>query len=354
MQKIKDLSVQELKDLMKLWGYPSYRGQQIYVWQSQKLVKSFDEMSNLPKDLLARLKENFLLESLKMICCEKSQDGSTQKLLCELSDGNLIESVIMKYSYGYSVCVSTQVGCKMGCVFCESGAAGFVRNLTPAEILEQVILAQRLVGRISRVVMMGIGEPLDNFENVLKFILLVSDPNGLGIGQRKITISTSGLVDKMRMLAKQKLQCGLSVSLHAPNDEIRNRIMPINQKWRVSELIACCKDYFVATRRRITFEYTLIDGVNDEISNAVLLAQLVRGFASHINLIPVNSGGNSSIKAPTAKKIKDFRAKLEELGILATKRRTLGVDILAGCGQLRSAKEDKGFAECPKGGCLGG
>ena len=334
--KIRNLSFKELSDHMLAAGYPKFRANQIFAWQNQKLVQSFNEMANLPKELIEYLNKNFILQTLTIQKKLTSEDGNTTKLLYKLSDNNLIESVIMRYNYGYSVCVSTQVGCKMGCKFCSSGADGFVRNLEPAEILEQVIIAQKLVKqRIGHVVLMGIGEPLDNFDNVVKFISLVTNKDGLNISGRNISVSTSGLVDKIYKLAELNLSCTLSVSLHAPNNELRSKLMPINNKWNLEELIQACRFYFKKTGRRISFEYIMINKLNDTIEQSHELAELIKGYTTHVNLIPINSGSQTDFKPSTAKDIKTFKQNLERLGVNVTVRRTLGADINAACGQLK-------------------
>lgn len=334
--KIRNLSFKELSEHVLIAGYPKFRANQIFAWQNQKLVQSFNDMTNLPKELIKYLNKNFILQTLTIQKELTSKDGNTTKLLYKLSDNNLIESVIMKYNYGYSVCVSTQVGCKMGCKFCASGADGFVRNLESAEILEQVIIAQKLVKqRIGHVVLMGIGEPLDNFDNVVKFISLVTNKDGLNISGRNISISTSGLVDKIYKLGDLNLSCTLSVSLHAPNNELRSKLMPINNKWNLEELMQACRFYFKKTGRRISFEYIMINKLNDTIEQSYDLAKLIKGYPTHVNLIPINNGSQTDFKPSTAKDIKVFKQNLEQLGVNVTVRRTLGADINAGCGQLK-------------------
>lgn len=334
--KIRNLSFKELFEHMLEAGHPKFRAKQIFTWQNQKLVQSFNDMTNLPKALIEYLNKNFILQTLTVQKKLTSKDGNTTKLLYKLSDNNLIESVVMKYNYGCSVCVSTQVGCKMGCEFCCSGADGFVRNLEPAEILEQVIVAQRLIKqRIGHVVLMGIGEPLDNFDNVVKFISLVTNKDGLNISGRNISISTSGLVDKIYKLAELNLSCTLSISLHAPNNELRSKLMPVNNKWNLEELMQACRFYFKKTGRRISFEYIMINNLNDTIKQSHELAKLIKGYPTHVNLIPINSGKQTDFKPSTARNIKVFKHNLEQLGVNVTVRRTLGADINAACGQLK-------------------
>lgn len=334
--KIRNLNLKELSEHILAAGYPKFRAKQIFAWQNQKLVQSFNEMTNLPKSLIEYLNKNFILQTLTVQKKLTSKDGNTIKFLYKLSDDNLIESVIMKYNYGYSVCVSTQVGCKMGCKFCSSGTDGFVRNLEPAEILEQVIIAQKLVQqRVGHVVLMGIGEPLDNFDNVMKFISLVTNEDGLNISGRNISISTSGLVDKIYKLAELDLNCTLSVSLHAPNNELRSKLMPVNNRWNLEKLMQACRFYFRKTGRRISFEYIMINNLNDTTKQSNELAKLIKGYPTHVNLIPINSGSQTDFRPSTAKDIKTFKQNLEELGVNVTVRRTLGADINAACGQLK-------------------
>lgn len=332
---IRNLKLAELTDLMLKAGFPKFRAWQIYKWLSDVSVVSFDQMTNLPLGLRDFLKQTFNLNSLTLQKVLTSRDESTTKFLFKLPDGNLIESALMKYKYGYSVCVSTQVGCRMGCAFCVSGMSGFVRNLEASEILEQVVLAQKFAGtRIGRVVLMGIGEPLDNFENVARFSELVSSPEGLNIGQRNITLSTAGLVERIYDLMRLKFQITLSISLHAPNDALRSKLMPVNKTWDLLQLIAACREYFEATHRRVSFEYIMLSGVNDGLKCAAELKKLLAGFPAHVNLIPANSG-RRGFKASDPQTIKMFQKHLEDLGVQVTLRRALGSDISAACGQMR-------------------
>jgi 23S rRNA (adenine2503-C2)-methyltransferase len=332
---VRNLNLAELTDLMLKAGYPRFRAKQIYGWLSDVNITSFEQMTNLPLDLRDFLKQTFNLNSLELWEVLTSRDGNTAKFLFKLSDGNLIESALMKYRYGYSVCVSTQVGCRMRCAFCLSGAGGFVRNLEASEILEQVILAQKFAGsRIGHVVLMGIGEPLDNFENVVKFIELVSSPEGLNIGQRNISLSTAGLVNRIYDLMRLRLQITLSVSLHAPNDALRSRLMPINKTWGLPQLMAACREYFEKSRRRVSFEYIMLSGVNDDLKCVAELKKLLAGFPNHVNLIPANSG-REGFKTSDLRTIKIFQENLESLGVQVTLRRALGSDINAACGQMR-------------------
>jgi 23S rRNA (adenine2503-C2)-methyltransferase len=299
-------------------------------------------MTNLPLELRGTLKSTFELNSLTIEQILTIKNSTTKKILYRLTDGNVIETALMRYKYGYSVCVSTQVGCKMGCVFCVSGMNGFVRNLTTSEILEQVILSQQVVGeRIGHVVIMGIGEPLDNLKNVVKFIELVSHPAGINIGQRNITISTVGLVDEIYVLMKLKLQVTLSISLHAPEDELRCSLVPVNKKWNIAQLIEACKEYFKVTHRRISFEYIMLEGINDSLGHATKLARLLLRLHVHINLIPANFSGRKEFKSSNWQTIEKFKRKLEDSDVPTTIRRTMGTDIKAGCGQMRHATQKK-------------
>lgn len=339
LKDIKSLTLNELTNEMNALGLPAYRAEQIFKWLHEKAVQSFDEMLNIPKNIRKSLTE---LYYISVATIEKKQiscyDG-TIKYLFRLYDGEFIESVLMDYHHGYTICISTQVGCKMGCTFCATGKSGFSRNLTPSEMLAQIQSAQKDNNiRISNIVLMGMGEPLDNFDNVIKFLSLVSSDKGINIGMRHITLSTCGVVPKMYELAKLKLQITLSVSLHAPNDEIRSRTMPINNKYNVNELIKACRDYVKTTNRRITFEYAMIDGVNDSDECAEELARLVRGMLCHINLIPVNSVNGTAYQKSKKKRLVEFSNILEKNGVTATIRRTLGSDIDASCGQLRRKK----------------
>lgn len=339
LKDIKSLTLAELTAQMNALGLPAYRAEQIFKWLHEKAVQSFDEMLNIPKNIRKSLSELYYISVLtiekKQISC---YDG-TIKYLFRLHDGEFIEAVLMDYHHGYTICISTQVGCKMGCTFCATGKGGFSRNLTPSEMLAQIQSAQMDNNiRISNIVLMGMGEPLDNFDNVIKFLSLVSSDKGINIGMRHITLSTCGVVPKMYELAKLKLQITLSVSLHAPNDEIRSRTMPINNKYNVNELIKACRDYAKATNRRITFEYAMIDGVNDSDECARELAQLIRGMLCHVNLIPVNNVNGTAYQKSKKKRLIEFSNILESNGVTATIRRTLGSDIDASCGQLRGKR----------------
>lgn len=340
--KLIDLSYGELEKLILDMGHPKFRAKQIFDW-IQKGAESFDDMLNIPKSLREVMAEKAYIGAVRI--CEKfvSRIDETRKYLLELSDGNFIESVLMKYEYGYTICISSQVGCRMGCKFCASTIGGKVRDLTAGEMLSQVICVQKDLGqRISNIVMMGIGEPLDNFDNVLKFIELVNAPEGLNIGQRHISISTCGIVDKIRELAKKKLQITLLISLHAPTDEKRSEIMPINKKHPIEELISACREYVSVTSRRISFEYTLISGVNDSGCEADRLSALLKDILCHVNLIPVNKVEETGFRKSSRGSIEAFRQRLEKNGISTTVRREMGSDINAACGQLRKNRNKIG------------
>ncbi len=335
MIDLKDLEFCELESFLKELGEPKFRAKQIFSWL-HKGVESFDEMTNISKGTREKLLEKSVVSTLKIREKYVSKIDKTTKYLFELPDGNCIESVVMYYNHGISICISSQVGCRMGCEFCASTIGGLYRSLTPAEILNQVIFAQKDIGeRISNIVMMGIGEPLDNFDNVIKFLKNVNHEDGLNIGYRHISLSTCGVVPKIYELAECELPITLSVSLHAPNNEIRSSIMPINKKYPVEELIRACKDYIKTTTRRISFEYSLISGVNDSMENADELANLLKGMLAHVNLIPVNKIEERDYKKGNKKQINDFCERLNKRGINATIRRELGSDIQASCGQLR-------------------
>lgn len=333
-----DLNCDELKNLAAEMGQPQFRGKQIFEW-IYRGAESFDDMTNLPKDFRQRLSAAAEVGNIKISEKYVSKIDETRKYLLELSDGNFVESVLMKYEYGYTICVSSQVGCKMGCKFCASTLNGWSRNLTPGEIVAQVLCVQKDLGqRISNIVMMGIGEPLDNFDNVLKFIELVNAPGGLNIGQRHISLSTCGLADKIRVLAEKKLQITLLISLHAPDDERRSQIMPVNNRFSIAELMDACDVYIKETGRRISFEYTLISGVNDNLQEADRLSDLLKDKLCHVNLIPVNKVDETGFKKSDRTKIEGFKKRLEKRGIAATIRREMGSDINAACGQLRNRK----------------
>ncbi len=335
MTDLKDLSYEELETFLSELGEPKFRAKQIFSWLS-KGAESFDEMTDISKKLREKLAETSVVSTLKIREKYISKLDRTTKYLFELPDGNCIESVVMYYKHGISICISSQVGCRMGCAFCASTIGGLYRSLTTAEILNQVIFAEKDIGeRISNIVMMGIGEPLDNYDNVIKFLKNVNHPLGLNIGYRHISLSTCGIVDKIYDLAEEKLPITLSVSLHAPNDKIRNEIMPISKRYDYDSLIKACKDYINRTTRRISFEYSLISGVNDSKENAKELAKVLKGMLCHVNLIPVNKVSERGYEKGTKAQIEMFQNTLLSLGINATVRRELGSDISASCGQLR-------------------
>lgn len=341
MTDIKSLTFDELNSEITSIGLPKFRTGQIYSWLHEKGVGSFDEMSNLSKDLRQKLSEKYFIPSVKIEDKYVSKIDDTVKYLFKLYDGEYVEAVIMKYKYGYTICISSQVGCKMGCKFCASTLAGFKRNLLPAEMESQLHIAQKDLNiRISHIVLMGIGEPLDNYDNVIKFIKTVNNDKGLNISMRDITLSTCGVVPKMYDLANEQMPITLTLSLHAPNDKIRSSMMPVNDKWGVDEAIAACKNYAEKTGRRVSFEYTLINGVNDTEECAKELASKLAGMLCHVNLIPVNDVEERGNVRSTDKSIKNFCETLYSLGINATIRRTLGSDINASCGQLRRKKNE--------------
>ncbi|WP_394958927.1 23S rRNA (adenine(2503)-C(2))-methyltransferase RlmN [Candidatus Allofournierella merdavium] len=333
-----------LAALMKELGQPAFRAKQIFHWLHQKLVTDFSAMTDQPKALLAKLEEGYYIAAPAIARRQQSKDG-TVKYLFALADGNCIETVIMRYHYGVTACVSTQVGCRMGCRFCASTQAGRVRNLEAGEIAAQIYTAQKDIGeRISHIVLMGIGEPLDNFDNVMDFLTIISCPDGVNIGMRNISLSTCGIVPMIDRLAEKKLQLTLSISLHAPNDEMRSKMMPVNDAYPVAQLIAACRRYQQTTGRRVSFEYSMVRGVNDSPATARELASLIRGMGAHVNLIPINPVDGSPYSATDAENVKRFQALLTELGVNATVRRRLGSDISAACGQLRreeAAKEGR-------------
>lgn len=341
MTDIKSLSFDELNIAFKKLELPSFRAKQVYSWLHEKGVESFDDMTNISKDLREKLKSEFFIPSIIIEDKYTSKLDETVKYLFRLYDAEFVEAVIMKYKYGYTICVSSQVGCKMGCTFCASTLAGFKRNLASSELEGQIHTAQKDLGiRISHIVLMGIGEPLDNYDNVIRFLRTVNDDRGLNISLRDVTLSTCGVVPKIYDLINEKLPITLTLSLHAPNDMLRSKMMPVNNKWGVDEAISACKAYAEQTGRRVSFEYTLINGVNDTKDCARELASKLRGFICHVNLIPVNDVEERGNVRSTDKAIKSFRDALCSMGINATIRRTLGSDINASCGQLRRKKKD--------------
>jgi 23S rRNA (adenine2503-C2)-methyltransferase len=330
-----NLTVEELESFFQKMGQQKFRAKQVFQWV-HKGVKDIDEMTNLSKDIRESLKNTAYINKLEIVEKFVSKIDGTAKYLFKLLDGNIVESVLMKYEHGLSVCISSQVGCKMGCKFCASTGVGFVRNLTSAEMLDQVLTIQNDVGsRVGNIVVMGIGEPFDNYDNLVKFIRLVNHKEGMNIGARHISVSTCGLVPQILRLSKENLPITLSISLHAPTDEEREKIMPVNKRYSIDKLIEACKIYTETTNRRITFEYALIDGVNDTVECAQQLSGLLKGMLCHVNLIPVNSVTNTGFKRSSKERIYKFKDLLEKRGIETTVRRELGADINAACGQLR-------------------
>src|SRR5699024_2012442 len=336
MTDIKSMTVSQLRDLMVHLGDKPFRAKQIYGWMHGKLAASYDEMTNLPKSLREKLKTEYPLTVLEPVDVQVSRHDGTRKYLFRLYDGNVIESVLMKYRHGNSVCISSQVGCRMGCRFCASTIGGLTRNLEPAEMLEQIYGIRRLTKeRISNVVVMGTGEPLDNYENLVRFIRLVSDEKGFGLSQRSVTVSTCGIVPKIYQLAQEHFSITLAISLHAPNDESRKRLMPVANRYTIGEIMEACRVYFKETGRRISFEYSLVAGENDGMSDAKELAELLKGHNCHVNLIPVNPVRERSFVQSDKKVVEKFKNKLEKYGINVTIRREMGRDIDGACGQLR-------------------
>lgn len=333
---IKSLNLKELTGVVSELGEKPFRAKQIYEWLHQKQVTDYEEMTNISKKLKEELREKYPLTVLKQVTVQISKIDGTRKYLFALEDGNVIESVLMRYKHGNSVCISSQVGCRMGCRFCASTLDGKVRDLLPSEMLEQIYRIGADIGeRISNVVVMGTGEPLDNYDNLLKFIELLTDENGLNISQRNLTVSTCGIVPRMRELAEKKLQITLALSLHASSQEKRLALMPVANKYELSEVIDACRYYFEKTGRRVTFEYSLVAGVNDTDTDAAELQALVRGMNCHINLIPVNPIKERDFVQPSRDRVLDFKNKLEKNGINVTIRREMGRDIDGACGQLR-------------------
>ena len=333
---IKSMTLEEVKAIIVAMGEKPFRAKQLYEWMHVKLARDYDEMTNLPKSLRERLNENYPYTSLKEVMVQQSKIDGTQKFLFALADGNCVESVWMQYHHGNSVCISSQVGCRMGCRFCASTLDGLERNLTPSEMLDQIYAIARSTGeRVSNVVVMGTGEPLDNYDNLLRFLQMISDESGLHISQRNITVSTCGIVENMRRLADEKLHITLALSLHGSTQEKRQELMPIANRYSVSEVIDACRYYFMQTGRRITFEYSLVSGVNDTEADAENLCKLVDGLNCHVNLIPVNPIKERDYSASERKDVLRFQNKLEKKHINATVRREMGRDINGACGQLR-------------------
>ena len=345
MTDIKSMNMEELKALMAALGDKPFRAKQIYSWFHEQLVTSYDEMTNIPKSLKEKLKD-YPITALEMVDVQISKIDGTRKYLFRLSDGNVIESVLMRYKHGNSVCISSQVGCRMGCRFCASTIGGLTRCLTASEMLDQIYRIQVLSGeRVSNVVVMGTGEPLDNYENLLRFIHILTEEGGLHISQRNLTVSTCGLVPKMYELAKEKLQMTLALSLHAPNDEKRQELMPIARKYTMDEVLDACRNYFAETGRRITFEYSLVAGVNDGDQDARELSGKIGDINCHVNLIPVNPIKERSFQRSTRQAVENFKIKLEKCGINVTIRREMGSDIDGACGQLRKSYMEKTESE---------
>ena len=340
-EDIKSMTLEELIQAMKDMGEPAFRGRQIFTWLHQRGAVSFEEMTNQSKPLREKLENIYYIDVLRVVRKQVSRLDGTVKYLWELMDGNCIETVLMQYHHGNTVCISSQVGCRMGCAFCASTIGGKIRDLRPSELLDQVLFTQRDSGKtISNIVLMGIGEPLDNLDNVLRFLELVNHRDGLDIGMRHISLSTCGLVPGIKRLGELKLQLTLSVSLHAPDSATRSRIMPVNRAYDVEELFAACHDSFRQTGRRISFEYAMIDGVNDHDWQADLIAEKLRGMPGHVNMIPLNDVRESPLKP--SRRIRQFQQRLESHGLTATVRRSLGGDIDASCGQLRRKAMEEG------------
>ena len=335
MKNIKEYNLEELKNEMEALGEKKYRAEQIFKWIYVDKVKEFDEMTNLSIELREKLKQNYTMCNFKILKKQESQDG-TKKYLFDVLDGNAIETVLMQYHHGKTVCVSSQIGCKMGCKFCASTGIKFIRNLTSGEIVEQVLAVEQDIGdKISNIVFMGIGEPFDNYNNVMQAIRIMNNQKGLNIGARHISISTSGIVPMIYKFADEDWQCTLSISLHATNDEKRSKMMPINNRYNIEELMEACKYYINKTNKRISFEYALAKDNNDNLDDAKGLVKLLKGMLCHVNLIPINKIENGNFTKSTNENIIKFRDYLNENGIVATIRRELGSDIDAACGQLR-------------------
>ncbi len=341
MTHIKSMTVQEIGAVLKELNQPAFRGKQVFSWL-HKGAGSYDEMTNLPQSLRIVLSEKYPIYTPKVLKKQVSQKDGTVKYLWRLEDGNCVETVLMRYRYGNSVCISTEVGCKMGCAFCASTLGGFIRQLQPYEMVDQVLFTSLDSGLpISHIVLMGIGEPLDNYDNVLRFLELINHPEGMNISMRHISLSTCGIVPMIDKLSEEKLQITLSVSLHAPNDQVRDTIMPVNKAYPTEMLLDACRRYYQKTGRRISFEYAMIGGVNDTPEAAELLIRRLKGMSAHVNLIPLNHVEESPLKPSTKQAVSCFQKKLEDGGIPATVRRSLGGDIDASCGQLRRKYEKK-------------
>ena len=341
MKNIKDYDLDALKQEFIEIGEKPFRAEQVFKWLYESRVTSFDEMTNLSLELREKLKQNYEMHNFNILKKQESSDG-TKKYLFDVLDGNAIETVLMSYHHGYSICVSSQIGCKMGCKFCASTGIKFIRNLTSGEIVEQILAVERDNGiRISNVVFMGIGEPLDNYDNVVNAIRIINNQKGINIGARHISISTSGLVPKIYQLAEENIQCTLSISLHATTDEKRSSLMPVNNRYKIKELLQACKDYIEKTNRRISFEYALAKDNNDNLEDAKRLVYLLKGMICHVNLIPINKIENGAYTKSSNENIIKFRDYLNDHGVVATIRRELGSDIDAACGQLRRKNLNK-------------
>ena len=340
-EDLKSMTLAEMQAMMKELGEPAFRAKQLFVWL-HKGVTSFDGMTNLSKSLREKLEERYFITAPKVVRKQESKKDGTIKYLWELSDGNCVETVLMRYHHGNTVCISSEVGCPMGCAFCASTIGGLVRRLRPSEMVDQVLFTSLDSGlEISNIVLMGIGEPLDNYETVLRFLELVNSPDGMNIGMRHISLSTCGLVPRIDRLAEENLQLTLSVSLHAPDNETRSRIMPVNRRYPLEELMPACRKYYEKTGRRISFEYAMIRGMNDTKEHGDRLIRLLRGLPCHVNLIPLNHVDESPLQPSLRQTVQAFQKQLEDSGITATVRRTLGSDIDASCGQLRRKHESK-------------
>ena len=332
---LKSMTQPELASILKELGQPAFRAKQVYTWL-HKGVRGYEEMTNLPKTLRDMLSEKYPINAPKVVRKQESQKDGTIKYLWQLADGNCVETVLMRYHYGNTVCISTEVGCRMGCAFCASTIGGLVRKLEPCEMLDEVLFTQVDSGLpISHIVLMGIGEPLDNFDNVMRFLELVNSADGMNISMRHISLSTCGLIPMIDELAKRKLQLSLAISLHGPNNEIRGKVMPVNKAYPIEELLEACRRYYAATSRRIHFEYAMIDGLNDSEENARELLRRLKGLPAHVNMIPLNHVEESPLRPSSRAAVAKFQKILEDGGVTATVRRTLGGDIDASCGQLR-------------------
>jgi len=341
MKNIKDYNLDELKQEIANLGEKPFRAEQIFKWLYVEKVEEFDDMTNISLELREKLKNGYTMCNFKILKKQEATDG-TKKYLFDTLDGNAIETVLMKYHHGYTICISCQIGCRMGCDFCASTGIAFVRNLTSGEVVEQILAVEQEENvKISNVVFMGIGEPLDNYDNVINAIRIMNNQKGLNIGARHISISTSGLVPKIYRLAEENIQCTLSISLHATNNDKRSEMMPINRKYPIEELIQACKNYIAKTNRRISFEYALAKGANDDLGDAERLVKLLRGMLCHVNLIPINKIDNGVYVKSSVENIMKFRDYLNEHGITATIRRELGSEIEAACGQLRRNSSEK-------------